>query len=58
MTSHLGVMLLYAACVSVAFGTLLRDDTRAQMRFAIRVFLMLVLGAYVAGWLMYIAFGR
>ena len=58
MTSHLGVMMLFAACVSIVFATILRDDATAQMRFAGRIFLSLVLGAYVAGWLMYFAFGR
>ena len=58
MTSHLGVMMLFAACVSIVFATILRDDTAAQLRFGGRIFLALVLGAYVAGWLMYFAFGR
>ena len=58
MTTHLGVMMLFAACVSIVFATILRDDTAAQLRFGGRIFLALVLGAYVAGWLMYFAFGR
>ena len=58
MTSHLGVMMLFAACVSIVFATILRNDAAEQMRFAGRIFLSLVLGAYVAGWLMYFAFGR
>ncbi len=58
MTSHLGVMMLFAACVSIVFSTILRDDTAGQLRFGGRIFLALVLGAYVAGWLMYFAFGR
>jgi hypothetical protein len=28
MTTHLGVMILFAACVSTVFGTLLRDQVR------------------------------
>lgn len=58
MSSHLGVMMLFAACVSIVFATILRDDATAQMRFAGRIFLSLVLGAYAAGWLMFLAFGR
>jgi len=53
MTSHLGVMILYAALISAVFGTLLRDDAREQLRFGGRIFVGLVLGAYVIGWLMY-----
>ena len=57
MTTHLGVLVLFAACVSVVFGTLLRDDLREAMRLGGRIFVALVLGAYVLGWIMYVAFG-
>ena len=56
MTSHLGFMMLFAACVSVVFGTLMRDDPREQLRLGARIFAALVLGAYALGWIMYIAF--
>ena len=54
MTSHLGVMLLFAACVSIVLGTLLRDTTKDQTRMTLRIFLALVLGAYVLDWLMFL----
>ena len=57
MTSHLGVMVLYAAALAVVFGTLLRDDPRAQVRLGLQIFLSLVIGAFVVGWVMYVAFG-
>ncbi len=56
MTSHLGAMLLFAACVSAVFGTLLRDAPRAQMGLALRIFAGLVGSALVLGWLMFFAF--
>jgi hypothetical protein len=56
MTSHVGTMILFAGCVATAFGTLMRDEPREQARFGGRIFLGLVLGAYVLGWLMYWAF--
>jgi hypothetical protein len=56
MTSHLGVMIFFALCVSVVFGTLMRDAPRDQLRFGSRVFLGLTLGAYALGWIMYWAF--
>ena len=56
MTTHLGVMILYAAALAVLFGTLLRDDTRGQMRLGLQIFLGLVFGAFVVGWVMYFAF--
>ena len=54
--THLGVMALFAACVSIVFGTLLRDESREQVKLASRIFAALVLGAYATGWLMYFAF--
>lgn len=56
MTTHLGVMILFAACLAAVFGALLRDDTRDQIRLGGRIFAALVLGAYAVGWLMYLAF--
>lgn len=56
MTTHLGVMLLYAAAISVVFGTLLRDDVPSQVRLGARIFIGLIAGAYLVGWLLYVAF--
>ena len=56
MTTHLGVMILFAACVSVVFGTLMRDTSSEQLRLGGRIFAALVLGGYALGWLMYLAF--
>ena len=56
MTTHLGVMILFAACVSVVFGTLLRDAPSEQFRMGGRIFAALVVGGYALGWLMYLAF--
>ena len=56
MASHLGVMMIFAACVSAVFGALQRDLPRDQMRFAGRLFAVLVLGAYAAGWVMFWVF--
>ena len=57
MTSHLGVLLLFAACVAVVFGTLLRDDVPGAARLAGRIFAALAGGAYLLGWILYVAFG-
>ncbi len=38
MTTHLGVMVLFAACVSAVFGTMLRDQARDQLRLGGRIF--------------------
>ncbi len=57
MTTHLGVMVLFAALVASVFGALLRDEASEQVRFAARVFVGLVLGAYLTGWILYLVFG-
>jgi hypothetical protein len=57
VTTHLGVMVLFAACVASVFGALLRDDLRDQVRLAARVFTILVLAAYGLGWVMFVLFG-
>jgi hypothetical protein len=57
MTTHLGVMILFAACVSAVFAVLLRDRPRDEMRLGARIFLSLVFGAYGLGWIMFAAFG-
>jgi hypothetical protein len=56
MTSHVGIMLVFSACVSAVFGVLHRDTVREQVRMAGKVFGCLVLGAYALGWLLLIAF--
>ena len=56
MPSHLGVMMLFAACLAAVFGVLLREEAGDQARMAGRIFTGLVLGAYVLGWLMYLVF--
>ena len=56
MTTHLGVMILFAACVSAVFGTLLREAPAEQLRLGGRIFAALVVGGYGLGWLMYLAF--
>jgi hypothetical protein len=56
VTSHLGLMVVFAACVASVFGTLMREDARDQVRLGVRIFGGLVLGAYALGWIMYWAF--
>jgi hypothetical protein len=53
MTSHLALMAAFAACVSVAFATLLRDEPADQARLAARMFGAFVLGGILVGWLLY-----
>ena len=51
--SHLLYLLAFSALVSAVFATLLRDDVRSRVRFAVSAFGAFVAAAIVVGWLMY-----
>ena len=53
MTSHLGLMVLFALFVSVVFATLTRDDPAEQVRFAAKLLIAFVGAGILAGWLLY-----
>ena len=53
MTSHLGVMALFALFLSVVFAALMRDEPREQIHLGLRLFGALVGGGILAGWLLY-----
>ena len=53
MTSHVGVMIIFAMFVSVVFATLMREEPREQLRLALRLFGGLVGGAILVAWLLY-----
>jgi hypothetical protein len=57
VTSHLGLMILFAALVSPVFAALHRDDLAAGRTFALRLFGALVGGAILFSWLLYLVFG-
>jgi len=52
-TSHLLLMALFAGCVAVAGGVLLKDTPRQQARSAAEIFGSLVGAAIVLGWILY-----
>ena len=53
MTSHVGLLALFAVFVSVIFAVLLRDQPSEQLRFGARLLAGFVGAALVLGWLMY-----
>ena len=53
MTSHVGVMSIFALFVSVVFAALMRDDPAEQLRLGLRLFAGLVGGGILVAWLLY-----
>jgi hypothetical protein len=53
MTSHLLLLLVFAALVSAVFATLSRDEPRAQLRTGAMMFGGFVIAGLVLGWVMY-----
>lgn len=53
MTTHLGLMVLFALLVSTVFATLLRERPPEQLRFGLRLFAAFVAGGLLLGWLLY-----
>ena len=53
MTTHVGLMVLFALFVSTAFATLMRDEPREQLRLGAKLFGGFVLGGILVGWLLY-----
>ena len=52
MTTHVGLMIVFAVFVSVVFATLLRDDPKEQLRLGAKMFAGMVGGAIAVGWLL------
>ena len=53
MTTHLGLMVLFALFVSIVFATLMRDEPREQLLLGARMFGGFVAGGLIVGWLLY-----
>lgn len=53
ITTHVGLMVVFALCVGVVFGTMLRDEPAEQVKLGARIFAGFVGGGIVLGWLLY-----
>ena len=53
MTSHFGLMVVFALFVSIVFAALMRDEPREQLLLGARLFAGFVGGGALAGWLLY-----
>ena len=52
-TTHLGLLVAFAAFVSIAFAVLMRDEPREQLKFGARLFGTFIGSAVLLGWLLY-----
>lgn len=52
MSSHVIALLIFSSLVSTVFATLLRDNTRSRVRFALIAFATFVLSTLILGWIM------
>jgi hypothetical protein len=53
MTSHIGLLVLFALFVSIVFAVLMRDDPKEQGYFGARLFAGFVASAVALSWLLY-----
>ncbi|MCX7975185.1 MAG: hypothetical protein N3B16_11930 [Candidatus Aminicenantes bacterium] len=52
--SHLLSMIVYAFLVSIVLGLLRRNDLKSRLRYMISLFLIMVGGAILFGWFMFL----
>jgi hypothetical protein len=52
MTSHFGLMLLFAFFVSVVFATITKDTAKDQLLLGAKMFGTFVAAAIVLGWVL------
>ena len=53
MTSHFGLLVLFAFFVSLVFAVIARDSPHEQLRVGLKYFGAFVAAGLVLGWLMY-----
>ena len=53
MTSHLGLMFMFALLVSTVFAALMREAPGDQLRFGLRLFAGFMGAGIAIGWLLY-----
>jgi len=52
--SHFISMIIYAAFASIVLATIRRNNLKEQIKYGLFLFLIMVLGAILFGWLMYL----
>ena len=54
LRSHFVSMILYAAFVAVVLAFLRRDEKKSRLKYGLVMFAVMVGGAILFGWLMYL----
>lgn len=54
LKSHIISMVIYALLVCIVLALIRRENRRAQVKYALSLFLFMVVGALLFGWLMYL----
>ena len=52
-TTHLGLLVVFSAFVSISFAVLMRDEPREQLKFGAKLFGTFIGSAVLLGWLLY-----
>jgi hypothetical protein len=52
-TTHLGLLVVFATFVSIAFAVLMRDEPLEQLKFGAKLFGTFIGSAVLLGWLLY-----
>lgn len=52
--SHIISMILYSAFVCIVLALIRRQDRKEQIKYSIFLFLIMVVGALLFGWFMYL----
>jgi len=54
LKSHLFSMVLYAVLVCIVLVLIRRNEPKAQLKYGISLFIIMVVGGIIFGWLMYL----
>lgn len=54
LKSHILSMVLYAFFVCVVLALIRRDERKTQIKYALSLFVIMVIGATIFGWFMFL----
>ena len=54
LKSHILSMVLYAFLVCVVLALIRRDERKAQIKYGLSLFAIMVIGAIIFGWFMFL----